>query len=209
MRYTCVMSKTAKGRATRQAFQDAARRVFEREGYLNARLSDIADEAGKSMASFYNYFESKEALLTDLATDFDTELQAKVAEPFERGLAPHEALPEAIRAFYRHYRTRLPDVVGIVQASMVDAKFAADWREIRTNGVRTIAIGIRRAQRDGWAPGLDPMLAASALSSMLEHFCWVWLAQGGDAIDVELEEDHAVDTLWKLWSHAIYWRDDR
>lgn len=200
------MSKTAKGRATRQAFQDAARRVFARSGYLNARLSDIADEAGKSMASFYNYFDSKEALLTELATDFDTELQAQVAEPFERGLPPDKALPEAIRAFYRHYRRRLPDVVGIVQASMVDAKFAADWREIRTNGVRTIATGIRRAQRDGWAPGLDPTLAASALSSMLEHFCWVWLAQGGDAIDIELDEDHAVDTLWTLWSHAIYWR---
>ncbi len=207
MSSTCEMSKTAKGRATRKAFQDAARRVFERDGYLNARLADIADEAGKSMASFYNYFESKEALLTDLATDFDTELQAKVAEPFERGLAPQEALREAIRAFYRHYRTRLPDVVGIFQASMVDPKFAADWREIRTNGVRTISIGIRRAQRNGWAPGLDPMLAASALSSMLEHFCWVWVAQGGDAIDIELDEDHAVDTLWKLWVHAIYWRD--
>lgn len=206
MRSTRVMSKTAKGRATRQAFQDAARRVFARSGYLNARLSDIAEEAGKSMASFYNYFDSKEALLTDLATDFDTELQAQVAEPFERGLPPEEALPAAIRAFYRHYRNRLPDVVGIVQASMVDAKFAADWRDIRTNGVRTIANGIRRAQRDGWAPGLDPMLAASALSSMLEHFCWVWLVQSGDAIDIDLDEDLAVDTLWTLWSHAIYWK---
>jgi hypothetical protein len=74
--------------------------------------------------------------------------------------------------------------------------------------VHTLARFVRNAQRDGWAPGLHPELAASALSSMLEHFCWVWIAHDGDAIDVELSEDEAVDTLWTLMSHAVYWRPD-
>lgn len=200
-----------KGQATRRSFQEAARRVFERDGYLNARLSDIADEAGKSMASFYNYFESKEALLADLAADFDAELQERVAEPFRRDLSPEAALREAIAAFYRHYQHRLPEAIGIFQASMVNPDFAAQWREIRTNGVRTIAFGIRRAQAVGFAPGLDALLAASALSSMIEHFCWVWMAGAGDATDVDANtpdfDDHAIDTLWQLWSHAVYWKD--
>jgi AcrR family transcriptional regulator len=203
-----AIKPTAKGRATRQAFLDAARRVVARNGYLNARLSDIADEAGKSMASFYNYFDSKEALLAELATDFDAELQALVAEPFRQGLPAIEALHEAIRLFYRQYQRRMPEIVGIVQASMIDENFAKEWRQIRTNGVHTLARFVRNAQRDGWAPGLHPELAASALSSMLEHFCWVWIAHDGDAIDVDLSEDEAVDTLWTLMSHAVYWRPD-
>jgi AcrR family transcriptional regulator len=202
------MKPTAKGRATRQAFLDAARRVVVRSGYLNARLSDIADEAGKSMASFYNYFDSKEALLAELAKDFDAELQALVAEPFRQGLPAIDALREAIRLFYRHYQRRMPEIVGIVQASMIDESFAKEWRQIRTNGVHTLARFVRNAQRDGWAPGLHPELAASALSSMLEHFCWVWIAHDGDAIEIELSEDDAVDTLWTLMAHAVYWRPD-
>lgn len=200
---------TRKGRATRRSFQEAARRVFERDGYLNARLSDIADEAGKSMASFYNYFESKEALLAELAADFDAELQTRVAEPFRADRPPQEALRDAIAAFYRHYQHRLPEAIGIFQASMVNPDFAAQWREIRTNGVRTIAVGIRRAQSDGFAPGLDPLLAASALSSMIEHFCWVWMAAQGDATDIDAAaadfDERAIETLWQLWSHALYW----
>jgi len=203
------MAKTPKGRATRRAFQDAARRVFARDGYINARLADIADEAGKSMASFYNYYDSKEALLADIATDFDEELQAKVAEPFRRGLPADEALREAIGAFWRQYQQRMPEMVGVYHASLVDPAFAERWRHTRTNGIRTIAGGIIAAQREGMAPGLDPWLAASALSSMLEHFCLVWLAQGGDELDIEVDEERAVETLWTLWRHAIYWTDER
>lgn len=199
------MTKTEKGRATRQLFLDAARRVFEQRGYLNARVSDIADNAGKSMASFYNYFESKEALLEVLAVDFDAEMQARVAAAFRTGNPPERALRDAIGAFYHHYRLRLPETIGIFQASMVDPAFARAWREIRANGVQTIAAGIRQAQHVGFAPGLDPVLAASALSSMLEHFCWVWIARDGDATDVDYTDEHAIDTLWTLWSHAIYW----
>jgi AcrR family transcriptional regulator len=182
--------------------------VFARDGYINARLSDIADEAGRSMASFYNYYDSKEAVLVDIASDFDAELQSLVAEPFRRGLPTDEALREAITGFWRHYHRRLPEVVGIFHASLVEPDFAQRWREIRANGIRTIAHGLRRAQADGFAPGLDPLVAASALSSMMEHFCYVWLAQGGDAVEVEMSEQLAVDTLWTLWMHAVYWPGD-
>lgn len=199
---------TPKGKATRRAFQESARRVFARDGYINARLADIAEEAGKSMASFYNYYESKEALLADIAADFDEQAQQRVAEPFRRGLPPEEALREAIAQFWYHYRERMPEMVGVFHASIVDPTFAEWWRAIHTNGVRTISRGIVEAQTRGFAPGLDPVIAASALSSMIEHFCYVWHFQGGQMTDVELSDDHAIETLWTLWRHAIYWRGD-
>lgn len=199
---------TPKGKATRRSFQEAARRVFARDGYINARLSDIADEAGKSMASFYNYYESKEALLADIAADFDEQIQERVAEAFRRGLPPEEALREAISLFWHYYRERMPEMVGVFHASIVDRTFAQWWREIHNNGVRTVARGIEAAQAHGYAPGLDPLIAASALSSMVEHFCYVWHFQGGEMTDaVELDDDHAVETLWTLWRHAVYWRE--
>lgn len=199
------MAMTAKGRATRLAFREAGRRVFGRDGYLNARLTDIAEEAGKSVASFYNYYDGKEELLADLAANFGDELQELVAAPYRRGAPAPEALREAIAAFWYQYQRRLPEIVSVFQASMIDPVFAATWQQIRADGVRTIAAGIRRAQADGFCPGLDAHLAASALSSMIEHFCYVWQVQGGDVADVEFSDDHAVETIWTLWSHAIYW----
>ena len=40
---------TRKGRQTDEAFRDAARLVFARDGYLNAKISDIAAAAGRSV----------------------------------------------------------------------------------------------------------------------------------------------------------------
>ena len=54
---------TARGRRTRAALLDASRRVFERHGFVNAKISDIATEAGVAQGSFYNYFDSKEVSL--------------------------------------------------------------------------------------------------------------------------------------------------
>lgn len=76
---------TRKGRETDAAFRDAARAVFARDGYLNARISDIAAEAGKSVASFYNYYDTKAALLVALAEEFHEEATELAVLPFRAG----------------------------------------------------------------------------------------------------------------------------
>jgi AcrR family transcriptional regulator len=200
------MTKTAKGRATRRAFQDAARRVFARDGYLSARIDDIAAEAGKSAGAFYLYFANKEELLASLFVDYDAELQAEVAELFRSGLPPKQALRGSIAAHWHHHRRKLPEIISMLQASMVNPDFAAMWQRLRANGVRSVALGIRHAQKEGFCPSLDPDIAASALAAMIEYFCYVWQATEGDT-DVELTDGDAIDTLYTLWSHAIYWRE--
>lgn len=41
---------------------EAARRVFARQGYANARMADISAEAGASYGLLYHYFPTKEAI---------------------------------------------------------------------------------------------------------------------------------------------------
>ena len=53
-----MTAATPKGRATDEAFKEAARVVFARDGYLNAKITDIAAEAGRSAASFSNYYDT-------------------------------------------------------------------------------------------------------------------------------------------------------
>ncbi len=59
--------RTAKGERTRGRLLRAAKHVFERQGFLGARVSDIADRARISHGTFYHYFNSKEEIFRELA----------------------------------------------------------------------------------------------------------------------------------------------
>ena len=50
-------------------------------------------------------------------------------------------------------------------------------------------------------------MTPSALSAMLEHFCNIWLGQGGEK-DVAFDGERALDTVATIWVQAVYWRPE-
>jgi AcrR family transcriptional regulator len=200
-----MTAATRKGRATDEAFKEAARRVFARDGYLNAKITDIAAEAGRSAASFYNYYDTKADLLIALAEEFHAEATSLAVLPFRAGLARPEALREAVAGFWRTYAKRRGELIGIFQAAMVEGRFRDRWLELRGEAITRIAGEVRAAQEQGYCPGVDPVMTASALSAMLEHFCYIWLGQGGEK-DVAFDDERALDAVATIWVRAVYWR---
>jgi AcrR family transcriptional regulator len=196
---------TRKGRQTDEAFREAARMVFARDGYLNAKISDIAAAAGRSVASFYNYYDTKADLLIALAEEFHAEAISMAVLPYRVGLAREEALREAVAGFWRTYGKRRGEMIGIFQAAMIEGRFRSRWLELRSQAIGRIAAQIRAAQSEGYCPGVDPVLTASALSAMLEHFCYIWLGQGGEK-GVPFDDDRALEALATIWVKAVYWR---
>ncbi|MCC5579961.1 TetR/AcrR family transcriptional regulator [Microtetraspora sp. AC03309] len=196
------MPATPKGRRTEAAFLDAARQVFAEKGYFNAKISDIAQAAGKSPGSFYNYYENKEELLEALLEQFSIEvLEASFKSQSDD---PLESIRGAVRAYWTTYRKYLAEMVGVFQMSMTDAAFAERWRENRAAGIRTVLAGIKNAEKAGHHVELDPGTLASAIVSMLESFCWVWMAAGGDANVNAPDDETAIETLSALWYRTIY-----
>jgi AcrR family transcriptional regulator len=202
-----VTATTPKGRATDEAFKEAARVVFARDGYLNAKISDIAAQAGRTPGSFYNYYDTKADLLIALAEEFHDEATSLATLSFRAGLTRPEALREAVAGFWRTYAKRRGELIGIFQAAMVEGRFRERWLELRGEAVTRIAAEVRAAQAHGYCPGIDPVMTASALSAMLEHFCYIWLGQGGEK-DVPFDDDRALDALATIWVKAIYWRPE-
>ena len=41
---------------------------------------------------------------------------------------------------------------------------------------------------------------------MLEHFCYIWIGQGGEK-GVPFDPGRALDALATIWIKAVYWRD--
>jgi AcrR family transcriptional regulator len=62
------MSRTADPRR-REVILAAARQTFERDGFANARMQDIARRARMAVGTLYLYFDSKDALARAIASD--------------------------------------------------------------------------------------------------------------------------------------------
>lgn len=196
------MPSTAKGQRTEAALLDAARKVFAEKGYFNTKISDIATAAGRSTGSFYNYYDNKEQLLEELLAQFSSEV---VAGSSTRRLSdPAAGIRAAVTAYWSTYKKYLPEMIGLFQMSMTNDEFRQRWKVNRAAGIRPVLAGLQGAERAGQPIHFPLALLASALVSMLESFCWVWLAARGD-LDVEPPSDEvAIETLSAIWYGAVY-----
>ncbi|HET6191755.1 MAG TPA: helix-turn-helix domain-containing protein [Trebonia sp.] len=79
---------------TRQAIADAAARLFAQRGYERVAVSDVAREAEVSEQTVYNYFQTKDQLVTDRDQLIQDELSRLI-----RTRAPGTTPAVAIREF--------------------------------------------------------------------------------------------------------------
>lgn len=93
-----VGRREANKRATRQALQDAAERLFAERGVLQTTVREIADAAGVTERTFFRYFRSKEDLLIrDAFAWMPAFQQAVIARP--AGEPPLLAVRRALTSF--------------------------------------------------------------------------------------------------------------
>lgn len=195
--------RSRKGVQTRARLLDAAKQIFEETGFLDARISDIAERAGLSHGSFYHYFESKEEIFREIAAAVDDRLSAPlgtvILDPSSRA-TPRDRIREAMRRYFESYREEAKIIGVIEQVSRYDAQVGALRRARHQHYTEQMAMSIRQLQRHDMAdPALDPALAAAALGSMTVRFAESWLVQGA----VDCDFDDAVDQLTTLFVNAM------
>jgi AcrR family transcriptional regulator len=195
---------TARGVRSRAALLDAARRLFRTKGYSNTKIADISREAGRALGSFYTYFDNKEAVLEELAEDFKAEINDRLTELDLTSAAPYDAIRELCAVYWTSCGNHSAELAAIFQASMVDEHFAGRWREIRSDARRNIAAGIRNVNHAGLAEDPDPEATASALGSMMDYFCYVWLVEGGETDRPSLSDDVAIDAMARVFYRTVF-----
>jgi AcrR family transcriptional regulator len=104
------------------AILEATARVFERRG-MALTTRDVADEAGVSVGSLYQYFNNKEELLSALVA----QLGSAVADIAMRDIASR--LGQDARTFYRQL---LIAVVQLLDANPGYRAIARHWHELRS-----------------------------------------------------------------------------
>ncbi|MBV8930858.1 MAG: TetR/AcrR family transcriptional regulator [Mycobacteriaceae bacterium] len=196
---------TVRGRQTQAAIDAAARIVVARKGILAATVSDIATEAGRSTASFYNYYDSKEAMVREWALRFLEEVAEREQASGDPGLSNRERSFDIMAAHWHTYRSRFSEILAVSQMATVNPDFATYWADICQASITLMAAIVKRAQRDGFATDDDPTMIGIAIVSMLNGFCYAHLYGDGraDAVD----DEACITTLANVFYRTIYHKE--
>lgn len=191
--------RTARGLRTRAALVAAARTVFERDGYINARLTDITEEAAMATGSFYTYFTGKADVFAAVLEAFQDEM----LHPHVREVAAADDPVASVRASNRAYLESYARNAKLMHLLEEVAIFDDDVKDLRRRRVALFgqrnAKAIRELQRRGIAdPGIDPALATAALSHMVSRMAYATFVLGEP-----WEMDDLVETLTRLWVNAL------
>jgi AcrR family transcriptional regulator len=190
---------TAKSRRRRADLLAAARQAFEERGYVDTSVSDIVRVAGCSRASFYSYFTSKDAALSELVNDLTDDLYAAATLPVDPGATTFGNLAASIRQFMRVYRDRAPLLLVLDQATTVNPAFMEIRLAIRARFAGPLEAALtQRSRRRADPDGLVPRLTAMALGGMVED-----LARGLYLFRQDIDDEEAVHTLAVLWARSI------
>ncbi len=191
---------TSRGERTRLALIEAARRVFERDGYFEARVQDIVKEAGVAHGTFYTYFSSKRDMLTEITAEFGELVEAAVSRDTSSDPDDRYGVLKTSNERYLNVYKQNHAVMALIEHL---ATFDPDLHTVRLNRrryhVSRVAATISRWQDEGLAdPDIDPKTTAGALVSMLSNFSYWWFV-GGDDYDW----DSAAETLTTIWARAV------
>ncbi|WP_072690542.1 TetR/AcrR family transcriptional regulator [Rhodococcus marinonascens] len=205
---------TPRGARTRAALVAAARTVFERSGYLDARLTDITKEANCSTGSFYTYFDNKEQIFAAVLEVAQEDMMHPGMKRVQDTDDPYAVLEASNRAYLEAYR-RNAKLMGLLeQVAHIDPNFAVLRRRRADAFIARNARGIEELQARGIADKqLDPVLTSRALSGMVSRLAYnVFVANGvvasrdrGDGTSVEFED--VVFTSTRIWANALRFHD--
>ena len=199
--------RSRKGAQTRARLLEAAKHVFETSGFLEARITDIAEQAGLSHGSFYHYFDSKEQVFREVAETQEallTQAPDDADEVDPATLSERERILRANRLYLERYRDNARIMGVIEQVSRYDEPVNEARMRRQKHFADRAERSIRRLQEVGQAdPGVDPEIAALALGSMVARVAELWLVEHWGSYDL----DEVAEQVTVLWANAIGLRE--
>jgi AcrR family transcriptional regulator len=190
-----------KGRRTRARFVEAGKVVFARDGFLKARIGDIAIEAGVSYGAFYHYFDSKDAIFREIAEEMEVTLLSidDVPDSDTSPFDAYERIRHANHSYLSAYRRHAEIMRVIEEVSSYDDAVRAVRDRRQEQFAARLKASIERLQRKGQAdPDVDGAYAAMALGGMVAAFAAALFGAGAP-----FEFEQAVEQLSIIWANAL------
>ncbi len=189
---------------TEVALKEAAKRVFDRVGYLRAKITDITAEAGRAAGSFYSHFDSKEQLLEALLADMIEAGHRRSALP---GHSPDFSSFDAIRFHVAGYWQFVVEnrsvILALNQAAMISEHFAIRQAELLEPVYREISGHLEYVTAAGGTLPADSGTVTAAIVSLMSGYAYAWLTGQGPRLAPRPAPDEAVDMISAFILHGI------
>jgi AcrR family transcriptional regulator len=183
----------------RRAILDAAIRVFARQGFHSARVSDVASEAGVAYGLVYHYFDSKDQMLNELFSE-RWSLLIDASEKVQRGGGSVREKLGGVAGFiiesYRH-EPELMKVIIVEVTRAANSFGRTHLAEIR-QAYELIEKIVADAQaagefRNDVSPAFASMLFYGAIEQLLSG--WIFEIVPGADEDFEQAKTLVVETI--------------
>jgi AcrR family transcriptional regulator len=198
---------TSKGRQTRQAIEQAARKLFAERGFHGTTLADITSAAGKSPAVFYRYFADKEDLLAALAESFLHEVVARSGLSVQLPDSPDDDafFTSVVTGYWNLFKQNIGIMIAVAQLGATQQRFAAVQNQFRRFGMDIVAASVLRAQEQGYGAELNPQHTAAAIALLFENFTTVFVGPSGPGgLGLKISDEDAIATLSTVWKKTLY-----
>jgi AcrR family transcriptional regulator len=169
--------------AYQEAILDAASAVFSRMGFVEARIADIAAEAGVSVGTLYNYFRNKDDVISSLVAYelacFHERLTGIADRP-----DPLERIRRILEISFRYLEERGALLTMALQAGVLQEHTAAadgcpDHHDARVHVLSLYEAALAEAIRAGRVRSeLSPTRLAVTLDGMTSALIFDWVRSG-------------------------------
>ena len=179
----------------------AAIRVFARKGFHDARVGDIAEEAGVAHGLLYHYFRSKEEVLEAIFRETWTALVRQTTQIEESG-AP---ITEQVRRFATIFLGSWLMTPSLVRVIIREVARSPEVNN-RVDEIRNVFVGLGRMmaaakERGELRADADPRLATWVLYGALEEILTGWVL--GQLPGEEEDVERAVATVVEVFGAGL------
>ncbi len=175
-----IQSRDEQRELKRMAILRVAAQAFNRAGFRQTSLTDLAAELNVTKPTLYYYVKNKDDILKGILEMAMTELRIVIQEhPLEmNGL-------ERLRHFTQQYATVMTDDFGacliLTRVSALETKFRDQYH----TASREVFLAVRQMIAEGVADGsispCDPKYTASALLGTLNETVYWFLVEGKES----------------------------
>ena len=188
-------------RKNQEAIEDAALRLFVRQGYFGTSIRDVATEAGVSVGNIYNYYPNKEALYASLIKRYSHKVSQEQAK-LKPLLGKFDA--ESLRLLAQQARDIVynnPDYWRLMYIDVTEfgnRNFAHIFKRLSANLEKLAGGYAGKSVR----PGIEPSLAYAAIYLQFFSYFLVEKLFGGKE-HLGQPEGVAIEQLIKIFREGI------
>lgn len=182
---------TKRGSKRREQILQVAGGLFADQGYHRTTVGDVCETLGVGKGVFYWYFESKEALFSELLESALFNLRKSQQAAIENVTHPVERIEKGIRASIDFFRTQ-SEVLSLIRIAGREEQFQGLVHKGHQVVVSDTETHIKEGQAGGHIRGGDPELMAHGILGAIFHFVEVYFEMQDTADYRPGLEDEAV-----------------